>query len=702
LTRIDSRRLSAAAALLASFAVAFPAGAQPPTAGSQNIETILVTDTALGDEVDLVPGGATLIDGDALRERNVASLADLLRYVPGVWAASAYGSDSMFFSSRGSNLDATDYDMNGILLLQDGLPVTTADGNNHNRVLDPLSARFATVARGANAVRYGASTLGGAIEFVSPTARNSAPLELFANTGSHGQMLARGTIGRTFGERADALLTVETKRWDGYRAHNEQRREGLYANAGWRFSDRAETRFFLTYLDNDQELPGALSRAQLDDNPAQASAAALTGNFQIDVDTLRLANKTTLDVGAGGRLDLGFSLEEQSLYHPIVDVRVDFDGPGPGAPVQVFSLLVDTDHRNAGAMLRYTRTTGRHGLTLGLHHSRSAVDGGDYWNQGAEPEFLMTTVDNTATTTTLYALDRWQIADRVLLELGAQAVAAERDVLNVDAGTGDVRNPRDDFSHVNPRVGVIYRASPSVDLFANLSSLYEPPTTFELEDEATGGAAILEAMSGTVVELGTRGRRELAGSKRLGWEIALYYAQIDDEIFSVDDPNAPGTSLSANVDGTTHAGLEAFFGAELPVGGNGAVLAPQLSLSLNEFSFDGDVFYADNDLPAAPSHVLRGELLYRHRGGFYVGPTFDVIGERFADFANTYRVDSYALIGLRAGWARARWRVFGELVNATDDSYVATVGVRDVADGDAEILNPGAPRSLYFGIQGRF
>jgi iron complex outermembrane receptor protein len=685
-----------------AYAAALPAAAQP-TARGQGIETILITDSALSNEIELVPGGATLIDGESLRQRNVASFADLLRYVPGVWSASAHGSDSMFFSSRGSNLDATDYDMNGILLLQDGLPVTTADGNNHNRVLDPLSARFATVARGANAVRYGASTLGGAIELVSPTARNSAPLEVFANTGSHGQLLARGTLGGTFGDGADALVTLETKRWDSYREHNEQRREGLYANAGWRFADRAETRFFLTYVDNDQELPGSLTRAELARDPEQASSSALTGNFQIDVETLRLANRTTLDLGRAGRLDFGFSLEEQSLYHPIVDVRIDFDGPGPGAPEQVFSLLVDTDHLNAGAMLRYSREIGEHDFTVGLQHGRSTINGGDYWNQGGNPAFLMNRIDNQATTTTLYALDRWQVADRVLLELGAQAVAAERDVVNIDPTSGAIDNPRGDFSRVNPRVGVIYRASSSVDLFANVSSLFEPPTTFELKDEASGvPGAILAAMSGTVLELGTRGGRGLDGGRRLDWEVALYYASIDDEILSVDDPSAPGTSLSANIDGTMHAGLEASLSAELPVGSNGGSLAPRLSLTLNEFSFDGDPVYGDNDLPAAPGHVLRGELLYRHSSGFYIGPTFDVVDERFADVVNSYRVDSYELIGLRAGFARDRWQVFAEAVNASDESYVATIGVRDRADPDADILNPGAPRSFYVGIQGRF
>ena len=79
----------------------------------------------------------TLVDGADLYERKVTNLADVLRYVPGVWAESVSGSDELFFSSRGSNLDATAYDKNGIKLLQDGLPVTAADGNNHNRVLDP-------------------------------------------------------------------------------------------------------------------------------------------------------------------------------------------------------------------------------------------------------------------------------------------------------------------------------------------------------------------------------------------------------------------------------------------------------------------------------------------------------------------------------------------------------------------------------------
>src|SRR5690606_21921793 len=158
--------------------------------------------------------------------------------------------ESTFFSSRGSNLDATNYDGNGVKLLQDGLPVTAADGNNHNRMVDPLSAGNVIVAHGANALTYGASNLGGAIDFITPTARETAS-QLFLGGGSHGHRQGRFTAGAVAGA-FDGLITLEGRQLDGYRQHQSQRRSGLYANAGWRLSEALENRLYLTYVDNEQ------------------------------------------------------------------------------------------------------------------------------------------------------------------------------------------------------------------------------------------------------------------------------------------------------------------------------------------------------------------------------------------------------------------------------------------------------------------
>jgi len=676
------------------------------------IENIIVLGTHVSmeeaaAEVALTPGGIELIDLDEFRKRNVSSLADILRVSPGIWATSPSGDENVFFSSRGSNLDATNYDANGIKLLQDGLPVTTADGNNHNRVIDPLSARYAVVARGANAMRYGASTLGGAINFVSVTARDGTGLDLMLNGGSFGQLLGRFTVAEKFGaedNQYDALATLEVKQWDGYREHNEQTRVGIYANAGWQVSDDLETRIYATWLNNDQELPGVLTREQMREDPNQAEAAAVSGNYQINVDTGRVASKTTWQIDSTRRFEFGLSLEEQTLYHPIVDrIMVDFDGPGPAPPVEVFSLLIDTDQSNFGASLRYNQQMGDHDLLAGINYGRSDVEGGNYRNLAGMKNGLSTLIDNDASLVEAFLADRWTLNDRWALELALQAVLAEREVRNTDVENGVLTNPQGDYSRINPRLGAIYQLSGESSLYGNLSQVYEPPTNYQLQDNVAGGDAVLNAMKGTAIEFGTRGSHDFGDQKSWAWDVALYYTAIDDEILSVDDPQAPGTSLATNIDDTTHAGIEGMVNATFSLGDSGRhSLAPLLSLTVNHFEFDDDPIYANNQLPAAPDYTLRGEIMYDNSAGFYLGPTFDFIGQRYADFTNTYVIHSYNLLGFRAGWSGSDWNATLEINNILDKNYVASHSVRNIAFESDAILSPGAPRAAYVTVRWQF
>lgn len=690
------------AVLVTGLGLSFSALADKP-AGDNQIENIVVTGKQidrdkLEQELALTPGGVTLVDSAELYQRNISSMADMLRYVPGIWASSSTGGDTMYFSSRGSNLDATDYDMNGIKLMQDGLPVTTADGNNHNRMIDPLSASHAVVARGANALAYGASTLGGAIDFVSPTARDTGS-ELFINGGSDGHRQGRLTASAA-GEALDGLITLEAKHRDGYRQHSEQNRSGLYANAGWKISDAVQTRLYLTYIDNEEELPGPLTVEQFSEDPYQAEPAAVTGHYQVNVDSWRIANKTDWDIDDRSNASFGVSYEEQSLYHPIVDkVMVDF-GSGP---VEVFSLLIDTDQANVGSSLRYNLDLGQHDLLFGINYGHTTVNGGEYRNDGGQRSELTTLVDTKAQSTEAFFLDRWQIAQSLKLIYGAQFVATQRDVINIDVASNTRRNPKANYNSVNPRIGLIYQTAAEAEWFVNLSRLYEAPTNYELQDDIRGNDATLNAMRGSVLELGTRGSGSWGDSNQWGWELAIYYAQLRDEILSVDDPDAPGTSLSTNLDDTLHAGVEALFMASMALD----TLArhrvePKISVTVNEFSFADDPVYGNNILPAAPRYAVKGEVLYRYNNGFFIGPTFDFIGKRYADFSNTHSVDSYALLGLRAGLSGNRWEAFADIRNLNNKAYAATHSVKDIVAANDALLFAGEPRSVYVGLTLRF
>jgi iron complex outermembrane receptor protein len=691
----------AAALTIPACALAQEATNDPPPPSARTLDTVEVRGKrpVIETERALTPGAVNIVDTDTFHERTVGNTADALRYVPGVWTESGTGGDAVFISSRGSNLDATDYDGNGIKLFQDGLPVSTADGNNHNRFVDPLSARFIAVARGANALTYGASTLGGAIDFASTTARNT-PSRLSLAGGDFGAVSGRLVLGGVSGD-LDGQVTLDEKDRDGYRDHSRQRRHSMYANGGWQPTPGFELRVFATRIDNKEQLAGALTRGQFEDDPRQANPSAISGNFQLNVRTDRLAIKGEWAIDDQSRLEFGASHEDQDLYHPIVDkVLVDFDGSGPNPPVEVFSLLKDTGQRTTAGMVRYDRVIGDHDLLAGINLAYTHETGGDFRNDHGRRNGQTGIIDNRSDSAELFLVDRWHFAPDWTLVYGAQGVLTGRDVRTTDLASGTVGNPKNDYSSFNPRLGVLRAMGRTGEAFASISRLYEAPTTFELQDDVRGGDATLEAMHGSVVELGLRGATPAAvDTASWHWEASVYYARIHDEILSVDDPAAPGTSLSANIDRTTHAGIEALLGASFPFAGGSHRIEPLVSATWNDFHFDNDPAYGDNRLPAAPDYAVRGEVMYRHQNGFFAGPTFDLIGSRRADFANTWRIRPHRLLGLRAGIKRERWELFGEVRNLLDKDYVATLGVRDEAAADAAILQPGAPRSVSVGLR---
>lgn len=661
--------------------------------------------TEMQETIATVPGAMTLVKDDD-DKRNHSNMADAMRYVPGLYINSATGGDEVDLSMRGSNLDSVDYDQNGILLLQDGIPVSTADGNNHNRVIDPLSAQSAMVAPGANGMRYGASTLGGAINFITPTAYDLPGITTLVNGGGYGQVEGRITAGKVLANGLDGLASIEFKQRDGFREHSNQRKTALYSNAGWRISDALDTRLYATYIDSDVELSGALTRAQFDANPRQASADALSGDYQKNVKTWRLASKTTWKPDAKRRLEVGLAYEGQQLYHPIV---ADFGGDNPFFD----GLLIDTDHKNIATSVRYTHSIGNHELQFGVNYLVGGQDGEQYGNASGQRGDLQTLVDQNARTLQLYVMDHWQLGQRWTLVPGIQYIHARREINNttvVNTHTPDPSTPpngtqfpghtQDSYSAVNPRLGVIYQLLPDVQVFANASRLYEPPTNFVLQNQQVGGGATLDAMEGTTVEIGTRGQHRLGLSSQWRWSLATYYSWIKNEILARKNLNQQAGQprfFVNNVDKTVHVGIEALIAAHIALN-NIHAIEPTLSLTVNQFKFDGDPSFGNNQLPVVPDYVLRGELLYKNSNGFYIGPTFDLVDDRFADYANSYNVDGYALVGLLAGWSDQRLRVYVEARNLTNKDYVSTLNVVGNASANDALLQAGAPLSVYAGM----
>ena len=133
----------------------------------------------------LVAGGTAVIDADSYKDGRTSTLQDALGFAPGVFIQPRFGAEESRLSIRGSGIQRT-FHGRGITLLQDGASVNLADGGFDFQAIEPLATRYIEVYRGANALVYGSTTLGGAINYVSPTGYTAPALSARLEAGSYG------------------------------------------------------------------------------------------------------------------------------------------------------------------------------------------------------------------------------------------------------------------------------------------------------------------------------------------------------------------------------------------------------------------------------------------------------------------------------------------------------------------------------------
>lgn len=627
-------------------------------------------------ELSRIAGGTDFVAAESYTGGRVSTLKDALAFAAGVFAQPRFGAEEARLSIRGSGLQRT-FHGRGLKLLQDGVPLNLADGGFDFQAVEPLAARYVEVYRGPNGLQLGASTLGGAINFLSRNGHETAPLEARLETGSFGYLRAHAATGGEGGE-LDYFASLSHFAQDGFRDHSRQNTQRLFSNLGWRFGDDRETRFYATAVRTDSELPGSLTKAQLENDPEQAAPGNLALDQKRDFDLYRLANKTTWLQGEKTRLDLSSSWSYKHLDHPI------------------FQVLDQRSH-DLGFDLRYQRDTElagrRNRLVIGLAPALGRLEDDRFRNVGGRRGDRTAEGETTSINFDLYAENRHALSPRLELVTGVVASWARRDFDDRFLTDGD-QTDRQDFQGLSPKLGLLWETAAGLSLFANVARSFEAPSFGELANVGGDGLAQLEEQQATSVEIGTRGRHG-----RARWDVVLYHARLDDELLSLND--AVGNPLGTrNADRTLHQGAEVGFELALAEHASGGSLVLRQAYTWSRFRFDGDAVYGDNQLAGFPEHYLRAELAWEHPSGFYGGPSVEWVPERYAvDHANTLFADSYTLLGLKIGYRTASGlTVFVEGRNLTDEVYAATTGViADARGRDSAQFLPGDGRSIFIG-----
>ncbi|MBF8744929.1 TonB-dependent receptor family protein [Enterobacterales bacterium BD_CKDN230030183-1A_HGKHYDSX7] len=680
--------LSSRLGLLALFTAGQPAWAAPAIELGQ----VLINDEQQSELDDVrarlqqVPGGSNLIDMHRVGQGRVASNQDVLAYQPGVFAQSA-GNDGIKLSIRGSGINrAPGAHGSGVYTMFDGLPLTGPGGTPYE-LFEPLWLSRTEVLRGANGFDQGALALGGAINYVTRTGYDAAPLQLRYEVGSRGYQHRHISSGQVLGN-LDYYVALTDSEYDGYQEHSSGSAKGIAANVGYRFNPNLETRFYLRYRETENDLAGRLTKQQIKHDPRAANAAYLSrDDSRPQPGSTWVANKTTFYLEDDSRLEAGL------VYHDYpMDLR---EGP----------MRLKVAYSDVSGTLNYVRRDTLFGhdskTTVGWRTTKHLPNSGASQFARSGDVFGPRSRDFTyqGSDTVVHIGNDLELIPDLWLTSGLAMVYTRRESAVTWPDNGGKVSQHDwDYA---PRLGLRYDISPQLQVYGNLSRSVEPPHPWALIWSSPVATQPIEMQNqtATTLELGARGDSLLGR-----WDLAWYYSQVRHELLLAEIVQGmPAKEFNASP--TVHQGVEAGLDSTLWEQPGTGRLSLRQAYTFSDFHYRDDDQFGDNRLPGIPMHYYQAELRYDWPSGFYAGINTQMASKVQVDYANSYHADAYTLLGARLGWDSPKqdWQTWLDLRNLTNKRYAATVTPGyDDAGQDVARSTPGEGFGVYAGVSYSF
>lgn len=668
-----------AAALLLPVPGAEAQETPPDTFPVARLEPVIVEVFRTPAELRRVPFAVSSVVGSSLRDARAGmALDETLRTVPGVQVDNRYNyALGERISIRGFGA-RTQFGVRGIRVLVDGLPATFADGQSGLEAVDPASIERVEVVRGPASAAYGNAS-GGVIHF-----RTLAPppepirQELRVVGGEHGLLRVDS---RTAGQLRGAGYQLLASRldYDGYREHSEFQTTRISALLHGRIGE-GELRFNATFLDFAAQNPGSLSRVLLEEGRFRAFPNNVAQRTGKDGRQAQIGAFLHSPLGAVA-LEVAAHVQRREITNPIPNAIIDLA-------------------RTAGAARLLLRggSMGAASWTIGVDFDAQWDDRENHANVQGESGDLRLDQAERVLGVGSFAQLLVPLAERVSLMAGLRA---DRFDFRVSDNFISAADPDDSgtrrMNAVSPSAGIVWNAHPAADLYVNIATSFETPTTTELANRPDGAGGFnpeLEPQKARSFELGARG----AAGARLTYQLAIYRTRIRNALIPFQVPDVAGRDFFRNAGTARHQGAEAAVDvAPLPR------VSASLGYTYTDAVFDdytvGESIFDGNRVPGVAPHRWSGGLSYQRDGGLLIGIEANRVSSIPVNDANTDDSPAYSLLNGRIGHAglrigRAELAPFIGVTNILDREYNTSVTINAFGD---RFFEPGPTRSLYLG-----
>jgi Fe(3+) dicitrate transport protein len=657
------------------------------------------------------PGSAAVLEQEELERSRTLTVSEALRKVPGLNVRDEEGFGLRpNIGIRGLNPTRS----TKVLLLEDGIPAAYAPyGDNASYYHAPLD-RYARieVLKGVGMLRFGPQTIGGVINYITPT-----PPEEFSGyaqlaAGNRGWSNLHLNVGG-----GGALFDVMRREGDAARDNQNLRQTDANLKYVARIGDDQGITFRLSHLTEDSQVTySGLTEAEY------ANFGREYNPFRNDhFDIERYGGSITHEIGLGAATlttnVYGFRFDRDWWRQS--STTTDTQCGTAFRDARLRGERVDVEACNsAQGRLRYYETWGIEPRLFFSHEAFGVAqdfEAGVRWHDESQDRRQVNATsprgrvgvlaeDNLRETEAFAAFveNRFRFGSFIL----APIVRWESiDYLRQNRLTG--RRGESDVDDVVPGLGANWALSEDLTVFAGVHEGFAPPRAEDIIDNNGGGVEV-DAERSTNWEIGVRG----ALGVRTTVEAALFRNDFRNQIAvgsiaGGSTPLAEGETLYAGAEVLLNWDGEDLFASGKPYATLALTALPtaRQEEALTAIATGLPVGGSANGkrLPYAPRWTATARIGWQ-QGAWDVSAEVQSVSEQFSDFANTEAAVASGQTGLIAGWAvwnlavnwipaERGWSAFAAIKNAGDRDYIA--------DRTRGIL-AGSPRQFVAGVRYAF
>lgn len=602
-------------------------------------------------------------------------------------------------SSRGFGARAS-FGVRGIRLYVDGIPLTMPDGQGQPGVVDLSSIKSIEVMRGPFSALYGNSS-GGVIQLFTEDTSKTPEIGATAMFGSYDtkrQILkATGTS-----ENLEYLLSASNAETNGYRDHGSGQKEAVSAKFKVNISDTTKLSALVNWFDQTAQDPLGLTREEAFNDPEKAAPAAILSDT-------RVYRKHT---------QIGFNLNHALTDNNAINIMtyvgnrdneqyLALGSTGFGRASIIDRDFWGTDVRwdNKGIL-----SSMPYNISLGLNYGKMSDARTDINTDFGVKRSLNTAnslnrdEDNIATNFDQYIQGKLGITEKVDLHVGARHSKVRMKVDdNLITGASPDNSGSVEYQKTTPVIGVIWKVSPTINLYANYGEGYETPTFFELAYNSTATTATpnlsLKPSESKNYEIGAKAFI----SDNTQVNLNLFRITTKDEIVIADFSG--GRSVFTNANDTKRTGAELSIESEFDNN-----ISTYFSYSLLNAKYDSafNGFYGlvdkGNRIPGTYKTQLYGEVAWKYTPlGFNTAFEGRHSSKVYVNDQNEDSAPSYTIFNLRAGFEQNtnhwQFKEYLRIENMFDKEYIGSVRI---GDSNNRFFEPAADRNYLLGFSAKY